>query len=103
MKKCSTVLVTYRPDPRSKRFILPEGTAVKPVVGYGALYSVTDSGLVIAHDKEGELRNVFEEILPHEASRDDVAPGKLLDAALGPASPFLSLDGSHETRSAKSG
>ena len=49
------------------------------------------------------VRGVLEEILPHEPRRDRVAAGERLDAALGPASPFLGLDRGHEARTAQPG
>ena len=51
MKRRTSVQVHYRRLPGTPLLPLPADIRVKPVVGCGALYSVTSSGLVIAHHR----------------------------------------------------
>jgi hypothetical protein len=48
---------------------------------------VADGGLVVARHEQLELREELEEVLAHEARRDLVATGEVLDLGLGPAPP----------------
>jgi hypothetical protein len=56
---------------------------------------------VVAGDEDLVGRSVFKEVLAHEARRDDVAPGQLLDLRLGPATALLGLGCGDEAQEAQ--
>ena len=66
------------------------------------LVDVANGGLVVACHKELELREELEEVLAHEARRDLVATGEVLELGLGPAFALFGFDGRNEARAAQS-
>ena len=58
---------------------------------------------MIAGNDEVQPRPIFEEVLAHEAGRDDIAAGELFDAAFGPAAALFGLDGCDEACAAQAG
>lgn len=60
-------------------------------------------GLWLPADQQLELRDVLEEVLPHEARGHLVAAGQRFDARLGPAAALLGLDGAHQAGAAQHG
>jgi hypothetical protein len=66
------------------------------------LINVSHARFVVASDHQFKLRHEGEEILPHEARADGIAPSKCFDFCFGPQPAFLCLNsgdeaGAHET------
>ena len=65
------------------------------------LIDASQARLMIAGDDELELRDVLEEVLPHEPRCNPVASGKRLDLAFRPSPPLLGFDSGYETSAAQ--